>query len=159
MALSFFSLGKFCENQIGNQFIKQPINLITSLAFFIAAFAIYRLLLKTQTQSKPVLILLLVLSIIVGVSNFLMHLIPNPYFYFLDILSLFLFFSIGLTYSVYFQHIHLKEVVFLSFLLILSVVFKYIDTKLCHLFPFGTHFLLHILIPMAMYKLISFLVL
>ena len=158
MDLSFLALGKFCENQAGDQFIKQPINLVTSLAFFFAAFAIYRLLLKTQNHSKSILIVLLVLVITVGIGNFLMHLIPNPYFYLLDIVSLFLFFSIGLIYSLYFQHISLKEMTFLSFLLILSVVFKYLDMKLCHLFPFGTHFLLHITIPIAMYKLISFLV-
>ena len=158
MDLSFLTLGKFCENQVGNQFIKQPINLITSLAFFIAAFTIYRLLLKTQNHSKPVLIALLVLVITVGICNFLMHFIPNPYFYFLDIGALFLFFFIGLTYVLYIQHIRLKEIIFLSFLLILSVIFKYLDTKLCHLFPFGAHFLLHISIPVAMYKLISFLI-
>jgi len=156
MDASFFTLGTFCENQFGNHFIKQPLNLITSFAFFIAAFMMYRLL-KTKHRLEPVAIVLLILAIIVGVSNFLMHLVPNPYFYFFDVGSLFLFFFLGGSYALYFKHIHLRELIFLSFLLGISIIFKYLDTKICHLAPFGTHFLLHISIPLAMYKLTSFI--
>ncbi|MBU1200002.1 hypothetical protein KJ953_00530 [Patescibacteria group bacterium] len=159
MDLSFFALGKFCENQAGNQFIKQPINLITSLIFFISALAIYRLLQKTKTNSKPVFIVLLTLTVVAGIGNLLMHLTPNPYFYLLDIGSLLIFFITGSIYYLYFQQVHLKEVGLLFFLLILSIVFKYVDSNFCHLFPLGTHFLLHISIPFAMYKLVTFLLL
>lgn len=101
-----------CE-LIKNLFRGQPVNLLTNVAFFITAFALFRLFRKYHVRNFSFWLMLLLL-ILLGIGSALNHSVPNNLTLFLDGFPVLALFFVGLV--VLFRHLlgggNTKSVVF-----------------------------------------------
>ena len=200
----------YCE-RLGPGLWAEPLNAVTNLAFFLAAWAAWSLGRRVYALS-PGTRLLVALIIAIGVGSALFHTFATPWARLLDTGSILLFqisylwlygrriatLSAALTAGLLtlfvvaayaarqFPHVFngsliyapavvvivglgvyhawtrtaaRRSVLAAAAVFLLAVVFRMMDRAVCPVFPFGTHFLWHLLIPVALYFLMRGLLL
>jgi len=200
----------YCE-RLGPGLWAEPLNATTNLAFFLAAWAAWRLGRRAYALA-PGVRLLVTLIVAIGVGSTLFHTFATPWARSLDTGSIMLFqisylwlygrriahLSAELTagllglfvaagyagrqfpqvvngsliyapavvvivglglYHARTQPGARRSLLAAAAVFLLAVVFRVMDRAVCPVFPFGTHFLWHLLIPIALYFLMRGLVL
>jgi len=93
--LSFLPQTQYCERAGSSAYNAEPVNAITNIAFFIAAYYLYKLLKTKNLTTKSWLVFPVVLAFI-GLGSTLFHVFSTPITLVLDFTPLYLFYLLFL---------------------------------------------------------------